>query len=96
MLRFLLPSLTKACLSSSNMYGAQRLLLQWHNKLGHIDFRILQSMAGSRGIPSDIKSCPIPICPSCINGNSLNALALHQIYFLSLLVNLIPVSLFNL
>jgi len=26
-------------------------------------------MAGSRGIPSEIKSCPVPICPSClING----------------------------
>ena len=67
-LRFRLPSMTKACSSSFNLSGAQRLLLHWHNKLGHIDFRILQSMAGSRGIPSDIKSCPIPICSSCING----------------------------
>ena len=25
-------------------------------------------MAGSRGIPSEIKSCPIPIFPSCLNG----------------------------
>jgi len=68
-LRFRLSPMMKACSSSSNLSCVQRLLLHWHNKLGHIDFRIVQSMAGSRGILSDIKSCPIPICPSCINGN---------------------------
>lgn len=67
-LRFRLPSKMKACSSTSNLSCSQRLLLLWHNKLGHIDFRILQSLAGSHGIPSEIKSCPIPICPSCING----------------------------
>jgi len=94
-LRFRLPSMTKACSSSFNLSGAQRLLLHWHNKLGHIDFRILQSMAGSRGIPSDIKSCPIPICSSCINGKQHKRPRFKSDLRLSLLVNLIPVNLFQ-
>ena len=52
-------------LPTSNLSRNQEQLLEWHRRLGHLDFRCVQDLARARHLPSNIANCPIPKCADC-------------------------------
>jgi Reverse transcriptase (RNA-dependent DNA polymerase)/GAG-pre-integrase domain len=53
---------------SSTEEKNQSLLLQWHNRLGHISMRRIQRMASLGMIPTQLARCQVPLCQACIYG----------------------------
>ena len=47
---------------------AQRELLSWHYRLGHLSFKQLQALAKQRRIPKQLADCVAPKCPTCLFG----------------------------
>ena len=45
-------------------------LLQWHEKLSHIGFQTLQTLASKLLIPRKLAKCTIPVCSSCQYGQA--------------------------
>jgi hypothetical protein len=43
-------------------------LLKYHQRMGHISFTRLQTMAKMGLIPRELRNCPIPACSACIYG----------------------------
>lgn len=56
-------------LANRNLDGAQKILLQWHFKLGHIGFNHLKWLIRTSHLPSKHKkllsSCVLPKCAAC-------------------------------
>jgi hypothetical protein len=56
--------------SNQNLSGAQKHLLQWHFRLGHLSFRAVQSILrskalGNSGLDRAASKCIAPKCASC-------------------------------
>ena len=54
-----------------NLTPKQKLLLQWHFKLGHMSFTKLQALARKRHLPEGIATCQAPLCASCRYGAAM-------------------------
>jgi hypothetical protein len=55
----------------TNLTSAQRKLLHTHQKLGHLNFDMVQHLASSGALGSSFQSagnCPVPLCCACIHG----------------------------
>ena len=65
------PSIPEAQLIN-NLSPASCKLLCLHDCLGHKGFTELQEWAteGKNGIPSDVASCPVPMCHACQYGTA--------------------------
>ena len=54
---------------NKNLDSAQKELLKWHQKLGHISFSQIQWLARSGKLPiknaKAVGNCTIPVCASC-------------------------------
>jgi Reverse transcriptase (RNA-dependent DNA polymerase) len=48
----------------------QAKLLAWHYRLGHLSFAKIQQMAARGDLPSELMTCPIPRCASCLYGKA--------------------------
>jgi hypothetical protein len=46
----------------------EKELLLYHEKMGHIPFKLIQHAATQGLLPKRLSKCKIPICPSCLNG----------------------------
>ena len=62
-------SIETAAESNSNLTSAQKELITWHQRLGHISFATIQWLARSGKLPCKnpkaVGNCDIPICASC-------------------------------
>jgi hypothetical protein len=55
---------------SDNLTHQQQLLLNWHNRLAHLNFNKIQELARAGKLPKSIANCPHPICKSCQFGKA--------------------------
>jgi GAG-pre-integrase domain len=67
------PELTTTQYTATNQVDSteeknQVLLLQWHNRLGHISMKRIQRMASLGLIPTQLAKCKVPLCQACIYG----------------------------
>jgi hypothetical protein len=46
----------------------ERELLLYHEKLGHMPFKLIQHAATNNILPKRLAKCKIPICPACLYG----------------------------
>ena len=47
---------------------AQREILSWHYRLGHLPFKQLLELAKDGRIPKHLANCQVPKCPACLFG----------------------------
>jgi hypothetical protein len=47
-----------------------RLFQQWHQRLGHVSPRTIQTLAKAGVLPKKLSTCRVPMCPSCIFGKA--------------------------
>jgi hypothetical protein len=55
----------------TNLTSDQRKLLHAHQKLGHLNFDMVQHLACSGALGSSFRfagNCPVPLCHACIHG----------------------------
>ena len=53
---------------NQNLSPKQKLLLQWHFKLGHMSFAKLQALARKGQLPEIIVTCQASLCARCRYG----------------------------
>ena len=56
---------------NQNLTPKQKLLLQWHFKLGHMSFAKLQALAQKGYLLEGIATCQAPLCASCRYGAAM-------------------------
>jgi len=66
------PSSTPASAVSPQLTLAQRLKLQWHQRLNHVNFDQLNAWmrSGHLKVPPEVISAPPPVCPACAYGKA--------------------------
>ena len=57
-------------LPQSNLSASTKLLKLWHERLGHMNFPQIQTLAKQGYLPKEISKCDIPLCASCQYGKA--------------------------
>jgi len=66
-----LPAFRQTPEQHANLTNKQKLLYDWHVRLGHMNFAAIQSMARKDiGIPLALASCQPPLCQECQYGKA--------------------------